>query len=177
MVDAITAGLCAIGFGFLVSAGSMSSAVWFNSRNMYIWGHVVSVIVFGGGSTFIIAYAKAYFNRPTVNVGKSSLEAEMYLCSGKETRMIPLLTLFCHCNDTTYQTSVYPVAHHDLGDPHQGGYPHPVRGQHDESFRDHNVDAVGRSDIDPCQYLPLAGERAREAEVMKDSTHLSFKCS
>ncbi|KAF9171551.1 hypothetical protein BGX21_007963 [Mortierella sp. AD011] len=70
MVDAVTAGICAISFGFLVSVGSMASAVWFNNRNMYIWGHVVSVVVFGGGSTFIIAFAKAYFNRPTVNVGK-----------------------------------------------------------------------------------------------------------
>lgn len=68
MVDAITAGLCAIGFAFLVSIGSLLSAVWFNTRDMYILGHVVSVVVFGGGSTFIIAYAKAYYNRPTVNV-------------------------------------------------------------------------------------------------------------
>jgi hypothetical protein len=73
MVDAITAGLCAIGFAFLVSIGSLLSAVWFNTRDMYILGHIVSVVVFGGGSTFIIAYAKAYYNRPTVNVGK-------YLC-------------------------------------------------------------------------------------------------
>ncbi|KAG9071753.1 hypothetical protein KI688_005969 [Linnemannia hyalina] len=70
MVDAVTAGLCAITFGFLVSVASKLSAIWFNSRDLYIWGHVASVIVFGGGSTFIIAYAKAYFNRPTVNVGK-----------------------------------------------------------------------------------------------------------
>ncbi|KAF9355076.1 hypothetical protein BGX26_007012 [Mortierella sp. AD094] len=70
MVDAVTAGICAISFGFLVSVGSMASAVWFNNRDMYIWGHVVSVVVFGGGSTFIIAFAKAHFNRPTVNVGK-----------------------------------------------------------------------------------------------------------
>ncbi|KAF9930917.1 hypothetical protein FBU30_011115 [Linnemannia zychae] len=70
MVDAVTAGLCAIAFGVFVSIASMLSAIWFNSRDLYIWGHVVSVIVFGGGSTFIIAYAKAYFNRPTVNVGK-----------------------------------------------------------------------------------------------------------
>ncbi|KAF9928976.1 hypothetical protein BGZ65_005986 [Modicella reniformis] len=70
MVEAVTEGLCAIGFGILVCVGSMLSAVWFNTRDMYIWGHVVSVIVFGGGSTFIIAYAKAHFNRPTVNVGK-----------------------------------------------------------------------------------------------------------
>ncbi|KAF9339780.1 hypothetical protein BGZ91_004712 [Linnemannia elongata] len=70
MVDAVTAGLCAITFGVLVSVASMLSAIWFNSRDLYIWGHVVSVIVFGGGSTFIIAYAKACFNRPTVNVGK-----------------------------------------------------------------------------------------------------------
>ncbi|KAF9109464.1 hypothetical protein BGX27_007582 [Mortierella sp. AM989] len=72
MVDAVTAGLCAISFGFLVSVGSMASAVWFNDRDLYVWGHIVSVIVFGGGSTFIIAFAKAHFNRPTVNVGKSS---------------------------------------------------------------------------------------------------------
>ncbi|KAG0365664.1 hypothetical protein BGZ54_006317 [Gamsiella multidivaricata] len=77
MVDAVTAGLSAIAFGFLVSLGSMASALWFNSRNMYIWGHVVSVVVFGGGSTFIIAYAKAYFNRPTVNVGKSELSCTL----------------------------------------------------------------------------------------------------
>ncbi|KAG0259639.1 hypothetical protein BGZ95_004617 [Linnemannia exigua] len=72
MVDAVTAGLSAIAFGVFVSVASMLSAIWFNSRDMYIWGHVVSVVVFGGGSTFIIAYAKAYFNRPTVNVGKFS---------------------------------------------------------------------------------------------------------
>ncbi|KAF9131279.1 hypothetical protein BGW39_002008 [Mortierella sp. 14UC] len=71
MVDAVTAGLSAIAFGVLVSVASMLSAIWFNSRDLYIWGHVVSVVVFGGGSTFIIAYAKAYFNRPTVNVGMS----------------------------------------------------------------------------------------------------------
>ncbi|KAF9139329.1 hypothetical protein BGX30_008098 [Mortierella sp. GBA39] len=74
MVDAVTAGLCAITFGFLVSVASKLSAIWFNSRDLYIWGHVVSVIVFGGGSTFIIAYAKAYFNRPTVNEGALSLD-------------------------------------------------------------------------------------------------------
>ncbi|KAF9912760.1 hypothetical protein BX616_010240 [Lobosporangium transversale] len=68
MVDAVVAGLCAIGFGFLVSIASMASAVWFNNRSLYIWGHVVTVVIFGGGSTFIIAYAKAYYNRPTVNV-------------------------------------------------------------------------------------------------------------
>ena len=48
----------------------MLSAIWFNQRDLYIWGHVVSVVVFGGGSTFIVAYAKAHYNRPTVNVGK-----------------------------------------------------------------------------------------------------------
>lgn len=70
MVDAATAGLCAILFGVLVSVASMLSAIWFNQRNLYIWGHVASVVVFGGGSTFIVAYAKAYYNRPTVYVGK-----------------------------------------------------------------------------------------------------------
>ncbi|CAO3574099.1 unnamed protein product [Mortierella alpina] len=68
MVDAITAGLCAISFGFLVCVASAASATWFNSQDQYILGHVVSVVVFGGGSTFIIAYAKAHYNRPTVNV-------------------------------------------------------------------------------------------------------------
>ncbi|KAI1317808.1 hypothetical protein EDD11_007830 [Mortierella claussenii] len=67
MVDAVTAGLSAIGFGFLVSVASSASAVWFNNRDMYIWGHVVSVVVFGGGSTFIIAYAKAYYNPCTLS--------------------------------------------------------------------------------------------------------------
>ncbi|KAF9983226.1 hypothetical protein BGZ75_005308 [Mortierella antarctica] len=67
MVDAITAGLCAISFGFLVCVASAASATWFNSQDQYILGHVVSVVVFGGGSTFIIAYAKAHYNRPTVN--------------------------------------------------------------------------------------------------------------
>ncbi|KAF9998404.1 hypothetical protein BGZ79_007927 [Entomortierella chlamydospora] len=81
MVDAVTAGICAISFGFLVSVGSMASAVWFNNRNMYIWGHVVSVVVFGGGSTFIIAFAKAHFNRPTVNVGKFGSLIEGYEAS------------------------------------------------------------------------------------------------
>ncbi|KAF9087285.1 hypothetical protein BGX29_000908 [Mortierella sp. GBA35] len=73
MVDAVTAGLCAIAFGVFVSVSSMLSAIWFNSRDLYIWGHVVSVIVFGGGSTFVIAYAKAYFNRPTVSEGALNL--------------------------------------------------------------------------------------------------------
>ncbi|KAG0371451.1 hypothetical protein BGX24_001657, partial [Mortierella sp. AD032] len=77
MVDAVTAGLSAIAFGVLVSVASMLSAIWFNSRDLYIWGHVVSVVVFGGGSTFIIAYAKAYFNRPTVNGAQSLGEFNM----------------------------------------------------------------------------------------------------
>ncbi|KAF9956274.1 hypothetical protein BGZ72_002863 [Mortierella alpina] len=68
MVDAITAGLCAISFGFLMCVTSAASATWFNSQDQYILGHVVSVVVFGGGSTFVIAYAKAHYNRPTVNV-------------------------------------------------------------------------------------------------------------
>ncbi|GJJ77427.1 hypothetical protein EMPS_09786 [Entomortierella parvispora] len=68
MVDAATAGLCAIFFGVVISVASMLSAIWFNQRDLYIWGHVVSVVIFGGGSTFIIAYAKAHYNRPTVNV-------------------------------------------------------------------------------------------------------------
>ncbi|KAG0046229.1 hypothetical protein BGZ83_008597 [Gryganskiella cystojenkinii] len=68
MVEAATAGLCAISFGVVVSVVSMLSAIWFNQRDLYIWGHVVSVVVFGGGSTFVIAYAKAHYNRPTVNV-------------------------------------------------------------------------------------------------------------
>ncbi|KAF9579215.1 hypothetical protein BGW38_004615, partial [Lunasporangiospora selenospora] len=68
MVEAVFAGLSAIMFGFLVCIGSTMSAAWFNQYDRYILGHIVSVIVFGGGSTFIIAYAKAYFNRPTVNV-------------------------------------------------------------------------------------------------------------
>lgn len=69
MVDAAFVGLCAIAFGVLVSVASLVSAIWFNN-DRYVLGHVVSVIVFGGGSTFIIAYAKAYYNRPNVNVGK-----------------------------------------------------------------------------------------------------------
>ncbi|KAI9231978.1 MAG: hypothetical protein BYD32DRAFT_466658 [Podila humilis] len=69
MVDAAVVGLCAIAFGVLVSVASLLSAIWFNKYDQYILGHVVSVIVFGGGSTFIIAYAKAYYNRPNVNVG------------------------------------------------------------------------------------------------------------
>ncbi|KAG0261475.1 hypothetical protein BG011_001002 [Mortierella polycephala] len=70
MVDAVTAGLSAIAFGFLVCVSSMLSAIWFNSRGLYVLGHVMSVIIFGGGSTFAIAFAKAHYNRPTVNVGK-----------------------------------------------------------------------------------------------------------
>lgn len=70
MVDAAVVGLCAITFGVLVSVASLLSAIWFNKYDRYILGHVVSVIVFGGGSTFIIAYAKAYYNQPNVNVGK-----------------------------------------------------------------------------------------------------------
>ncbi|KAF9195625.1 hypothetical protein BGZ50_004023 [Haplosporangium sp. Z 11] len=73
MVDAVTAGLAAITFGFLVCVASMLSAIWFNSRGLYVLGHVMSVIVFGGGSTFAIAFAKAHYNRPTVNVGKQDM--------------------------------------------------------------------------------------------------------
>ncbi|KAK3839323.1 MAG: Fusaric acid resistance protein-like-domain-containing protein, partial [Linnemannia elongata] len=95
MVDAVTAGLCAITFGVLVSVASMLSAIWFNSRDLYIWGHVVSVVVFGGGSTFIIAYAKAHFNRPTINGALSLGDFNM-------TRVLALLTkTFLLESDTT----------------------------------------------------------------------------
>ncbi|KAF9431149.1 hypothetical protein BGZ94_008299 [Podila epigama] len=72
MVDAVFAGICAISFGLLVSITSLASAIWFNKYDLYVWGHFVSVIVFGGGSTFMIAFAKARYNRPTVSVGKCS---------------------------------------------------------------------------------------------------------
>jgi hypothetical protein len=129
--------------------------VWFNTRNMYIWGHVVSVVVFGGGSTFIIAYAKAHFNRPTVNVGKY-LEA---LC-WKEDRSRFMILLLTHWLFARPLTSLHPIAHHDLGDPHQGGYTYVDRIQYDESSGHHHIHANRCPDIDDDMYLSLARERA-----------------
>ncbi|KAI8602390.1 hypothetical protein EDD21DRAFT_414035 [Dissophora ornata] len=112
MVDAVTAGLCAIGFGVLVSVGSMASAVWFNSRDLYVWGHVVSVVVFGGGSTFIVAYAKAYFNRPTVNVGK---EGALTLVEFNLTRVLTVTTsiLLGVAISTVLSISLWPESAHE----------------------------------------------------------------
>ncbi|KAK3848266.1 MAG: Fusaric acid resistance protein-like-domain-containing protein, partial [Linnemannia gamsii] len=92
MVDAVTAGLSAIAFGVLVSVASMLSAIWFNSRDLYIWGHVVSVVVFGGGSTFIIAYAKAYFNRPTYVFFNNSFITSFLACTLSHIMILVTLT-------------------------------------------------------------------------------------
>ncbi|CAG8581661.1 54_t:CDS:2 [Ambispora gerdemannii] len=54
-------------YGALVGVLSMASAVWFNQQQMYILGHVVSVVVWCGGSIFILAFLKATLKKPAFN--------------------------------------------------------------------------------------------------------------
>jgi hypothetical protein len=57
-------------YGSLIGIGSMASAVWFNDNNNYVFGHIISVVIWCGGSMFIVAYFRAKLNKPTFNSGK-----------------------------------------------------------------------------------------------------------
>ncbi|KAL1921246.1 uncharacterized protein VTP21DRAFT_10962 [Calcarisporiella thermophila] len=60
-------GACAV----LVCIFSMVTAVYFNDHDQLLLGHLVTLIFWLGGSTFIISYLKARFDRPTVNTASS----------------------------------------------------------------------------------------------------------
>ncbi|KAF9166550.1 hypothetical protein DFQ26_007622 [Actinomortierella ambigua] len=84
MVDAVRTALISITFSVFVCIASLASAVWFNSRDHYILGHVTSLLIFGGGSTFIVALAKAHFNTPTVSSACSMANIMIFVVLTRE---------------------------------------------------------------------------------------------
>ncbi|CAG8489273.1 22712_t:CDS:2 [Racocetra persica] len=54
-------------YGMSVSVSSMLCAVWFNEHNMNTLGHIMSVVLWCGGSMFIVAFSKAKFNKASFN--------------------------------------------------------------------------------------------------------------
>jgi hypothetical protein len=57
-------------YGVCVAVGSMACAVWFNVHELYLLGHIVSVVFWCGGSMFVVAFLKAKLNKPSFNSGK-----------------------------------------------------------------------------------------------------------
>ncbi|KAG0231757.1 hypothetical protein BGW41_002109 [Actinomortierella wolfii] len=84
MVDAVRNAFISIAFSIIVCVASLASAVWFNKRDLYIWGHVTSLLIFGGGSTFIVAFVKAHFSTPTVSVACSLANITIFVVLTKE---------------------------------------------------------------------------------------------
>jgi hypothetical protein len=70
MFEAVMFSLVGALFGSLICFGSMTSAVWFDDNNLDIWGRVIGVVVWCGGSMFIVAFLRAKLNKPSFNGGK-----------------------------------------------------------------------------------------------------------
>lgn len=70
MYEAVMFSLIGGLFGSLISIGSMASAVWFDNNGLDVMGRIIGVVVWCGGSMFIVAFLKAKLNKPSFNSGK-----------------------------------------------------------------------------------------------------------
>ncbi|KAG9292181.1 hypothetical protein G9A89_023901 [Geosiphon pyriformis] len=75
-------------YAVLISVGSMASAVWFNKQELYTLGHVVSVIIWCGGSMFITAFLKATLKEPFFNNASSLSNIIIFITLTKEGSVI-----------------------------------------------------------------------------------------
>ncbi|RIA95229.1 Fusaric acid resistance protein-like-domain-containing protein [Glomus cerebriforme] len=71
-------------FGSLVTIGSMASAVWFNANDHNNLGCIISVVVWCGGSMFIVAFLRAKLNKPTFNSACSLANIIIFVIIAKE---------------------------------------------------------------------------------------------
>jgi hypothetical protein len=70
MVEAALYGWGYTLFALVVCIGSMISTDFFVDRNMFGVAHTISLCFWLAGSTFIIAFLKAHWNKPPVATGK-----------------------------------------------------------------------------------------------------------
>lgn len=79
-------------FALIVCLGSMLTTDFFVDRNLFIVAHAISLGFWLTGSTFIIAFLKAHWNKPPVATGK--LTVNIYFFSLEKPLFIPLLFFF-----------------------------------------------------------------------------------
>ncbi|ORY07223.1 hypothetical protein K493DRAFT_202352 [Basidiobolus meristosporus CBS 931.73] len=78
-------GIIGLAIGGIIAWGSCESASILNGHQHHTASKLVSIIVFCGGGTFIIAYLKAKFGKPTVNTGASIAYITLYAVLIKQT--------------------------------------------------------------------------------------------
>ncbi|RHZ54171.1 hypothetical protein Glove_429g25 [Diversispora epigaea] len=75
-------------YGMLVGIGSMVTAKWFYSHDMPNLGHLITVVVWCGGSMFIVAFNKAKFNKPAFNSACSLANIIIFVTLTREGALI-----------------------------------------------------------------------------------------
>ncbi|ORX90350.1 hypothetical protein K493DRAFT_318048 [Basidiobolus meristosporus CBS 931.73] len=81
-------GIIGLAIGGLIAWGSCESASILNGYEHHIASRIVSIIVFCGGGTFVIAFLKAKFGKPTVNTGASIAYITLYAVLIKQTSVL-----------------------------------------------------------------------------------------
>ncbi|KAK9766608.1 hypothetical protein K7432_004207 [Basidiobolus ranarum] len=83
-------GVIGLTIGGMLAWGSCESASVLNGHNYHVVGKIVGVIVFCGGGTFIIAFLKAKFGKPTVNTGASLAYITLYVVLIKQASVLKI---------------------------------------------------------------------------------------
>jgi uncharacterized membrane protein len=89
MVEASAYGWGYTLFALSVCLGSMATTDFFIDQQLTLVAHLLSLLFWLAGATFIVSFLKAHWNKPPVATGKTKL----YFCE-----MMPyMLTAFCFC--------------------------------------------------------------------------------
>lgn len=79
MVEAAMYGWGYVLFALLVCFGSMTTTDYFVDKNLFIVAHTISLGFWLTGSTFIVSFLKAHWNKPPVATGKQIVVFVLYL--------------------------------------------------------------------------------------------------
>ncbi|PKY38564.1 hypothetical protein RhiirA4_336561 [Rhizophagus irregularis] len=84
MYEAVMFSLIGGLFGSLICIGSMASAVWFDNNGLDTIGRILGVVIWCGGSMFIVAFLKAKLNKPNFNSACSLANIIIFVIVTKE---------------------------------------------------------------------------------------------
>jgi hypothetical protein len=79
MLEAIALAFLAFIYAALISFASMGVSVWFNSKDMLVFGHILVLVVFCGGGLGALAWLKQKLKNPLVNVVSQLLQITIKL--------------------------------------------------------------------------------------------------